>query len=231
MNTPVVALIVLAKAPVPGQVKTRLKAELSARDASEVATAALLSTMEQAQRLARTDRRIRLVLALSGSLARAVHPAPLLTAIAGPRRWRMVQQRGSGLAERIVAAHLDAGFGGPTLQIGMDTPQITAELLADAVDRLLAPGVDAVLGPATDGGWWALGLRDPGQATAIAAVPMSTASTGTLTCKALTDRGLRVSNLPELRDVDTVADLFAVADAMPCSAFARLVRRVGVSAA
>jgi hypothetical protein len=92
---------------------------------------------------------------------------------------------------------------------------------------------DAVLGPATDGGWWALGLRDPRAAAAIADVPTSRDDTGERTLDALRAAGLRVQLLPELTDVDTAADAVAVAGVAPWTRFAAAVaalpalRRVG----
>ncbi|MDT7600215.1 MAG: uncharacterized protein QOK26_2292, partial [Pseudonocardiales bacterium] len=76
-----------------------------------------------------------------------------------------------------------------------------------------AVGPDAVLGPAADGGWWALGLRDPRAAKAIASVPTSRPDTGEATLRALRAAGLSVAVLPELRDVDTAEDALAVAAA------------------
>ena len=64
----------------------------------------------------------------------------------------MVSQRGSGFGERLAAAWSE--IGGPALQIGMDTPQVTPALLDLASAALEAPDIDAVLGPAEDGGWW-----------------------------------------------------------------------------
>ena len=66
------------------------------------------------------------------------------------------------LGTRLAAAFADAMADGPvpTLLIGMDTPQVTAELLARCAELLEAAGPDtAVLGTAPDGGWWALGLH------------------------------------------------------------------------
>jgi glycosyltransferase A (GT-A) superfamily protein (DUF2064 family) len=108
--------------------------------------------------------------------------------------------------------------------IGMDTPQVTAELLATAVGALQHH--DAVLGLAEDGGWWLMGVRDPAAAEVLADVPMSTADTGRLTVEALQSQGLRVASVPALRDVDTFADALAVAAAAPTTRFARALNEI-----
>jgi len=203
-----VQLLVVAKAPVPGRVKTRLCPPCRPRQAALVAAAALADTLA-AGSAAPFDERILL---LDGD-----HPAP-----AG---WRTVPQRGAGLAARLVNGYTDsAAAGTATLLIGMDTPQVTPDLLADASRRLASPDVDAVLGLAEDGGWWALGLRDAAHADALRHVTMSTPDTGMHTLAALRRRGLRPAPLPLLRDVDTAADAREVAAlCAPRSAFARAV--------
>jgi hypothetical protein len=102
----------------------------------------------------------------------------------------------------------------------MDTPQVTAELLTDALHH----NADGVLGPAEDGGWWALGLRNPIHAKLVRDVPMSTPDTGRLTLKALRGAGLTIELLPRLRDVDTFDDAQRVAEQIPNSNFARTVQ-------
>src|SRR2546427_100221 len=82
---------------------------------------------------------------------------------------------------------------------------------ATPVQAAALQAFDAVLGPAADGGWWALGLREPSHAGALVGVPMSTEDTGARTLEALRGRGLRIGLLPELRDVDTADDAHAVA--------------------
>jgi glycosyltransferase A (GT-A) superfamily protein (DUF2064 family) len=210
------AVIVLAKAPEPGRVKTRLCPPATPGEAADLAAASLLDTLDAVAGVPGAD----LVVALTGRLAGAARRAELTAALRGAR---VLPQRGDGLGVRIAAAHADTATllpGRPTLQLGMDTPQAAAVLLAACLDRLRAPRTDAVLGLAADGGWWAMGLRDPRAARLVAAVPTSRADTGERTLRALRDGGLRVGLLPELTDVDTAADALVVAAAAPGGRFA-----------
>lgn len=213
-------LLVVAKAPVPGKVKTRLCPPATAEQAARIAAAALLDTLEAV----RATSGIVPALACSGRLADGEQPVDLVAAVAGSL---VVGQRGSGLAERLANAYADVAVsypGRPVVQIGMDTPQVTPGLL-DGARRALRTA-DAVLGRALDGGWWLLGLRDPRHAAALRDVPMSTAQTGRRTWAALRRRGLRVAPLAPLRDVDDWSDALAVAAAAPHGRFARQVAAV-----
>ena len=105
-----------------------------------------------------------------------------------------------------------------TAGMGMMT-QVDAALLVEAAAPLHR-GVDAVVGPASDGGWWALGLRDPHAASAMAGVPTSRGDTGDRTIHALRAAGLHVELLSTLTDVDTAVDALAVGAAAPQSRFA-----------
>ena len=106
------------------------------------------------------------------------------------------------------------------LQIGMDTPQVSAEMLTECAQELL--GTDAVLGLADDGGWWVLGVADAATADCLRTVPMSRSDTGALTLAALYARGIDVTRVAELADVDTVSDIEAVRRACaPGSRFTR----------
>jgi glycosyltransferase A (GT-A) superfamily protein (DUF2064 family) len=195
-----VNVLVLAKAPVPGRVKTRLCPPCTPGQAALVAEAALVDTLAAVG----TG-----TLVLSGRYD-------------APAGWRVLPQRGDGLGARL--RHAFADVGGTSLLLGMDTPQVTPDLLDVARATLDTAGVDAVLGPAVDGGWWTLGLRDPRHAEVLVDVPMSTDRTGDLTLAALLRRDLRVVVLPTLRDVDTADDAHAVAaGCAPGSAFARAV--------
>lgn len=217
-------LLVVAKAPVPRRAKTRLSPPASAEQAAAIAAAGLLDTLDAA-----AGTGLPTVVAWTGETAAAARADEVRAALA---RVRVVEQRGDGFAERLVAAHADTGAlhpGEPILQIGMDTPQLTPRLLTRSLDRLggSAPP-DAVLGAAADGGWWALGVRRAEHAAALRDVPMSTGETGSRTLAALRDRGLRVEPLPAMSDVDTMSDATSVAAAIPASRFAAAVAAVPV---
>ncbi|WP_406450509.1 DUF2064 domain-containing protein [Streptomyces sp. NBC_01622] len=196
-------LLVIAKEPRPGRVKTRLTPPFTPEEAAALAEASLVDTLNV---LLATPARRR-VLVLDGA------PGPWL-----PPGFDVVPQCGGGLDERLAAAF--AGCAGPALLIGMDTPQVTPALLTvDFAD------CDAYFGPAEDGGFWALGLTDPDPAL-LRGVPMSTPTTGAVQRARLTAAGLRVRDLPPLRDVDTAYDAELVAAEAPDGRFAKELARL-----
>ncbi|THA26571.1 glycosyltransferase [Streptomyces sp. RKND-216] len=197
-------LLVIAKEPVPGRVKTRLTPPYSPEQAARLAEAALHDTLETVAALPVRRR----VLVLSGQ------PGAWLPRDAG---FEVVPQADGGLDERIAAAF--AGCDGPALLVGMDTPQLRPGLLAP----VLAPDgwdtCDAWFGPAADGGFWALGLAEP-DPELVRGVPMSTARTGAEQRDRLLRAGLTVRDLPVLRDVDTGEDAALIAAVCARSRFA-----------
>jgi rSAM/selenodomain-associated transferase 1 len=212
----VTCLLVVAKAPVSGFAKTRLSPAVGERRAARLAAAALLDTVDAV--LATLG--VVPVVAMTGAIEEAERSAELTGSLSA---CTVIPQRGKDFAARLANAHADAAAlhsGRSVLQIGMDTPQLRPELLAESVEALHAPGIDAVLGPATDGGWWCLGLRSPSMAGVLRTVPMSRSDTGARTEHALRHAGLTVGQLPELSDVDIMADAFRVAALAPATRFA-----------
>ena len=198
---PDTTLLVIAKQPAPGRVKTRLVPPFTHEQAAALAEAALADTLS-IMLMAPARRRI---VVLDGE------PGHWL-----PAGFDIVPQCGGTLDERLADAF--ASVHGPALLIGMDTPQVTPDLLT--VDWQAA---DAVFGPAADGGFWALGLRVPDPAL-LRGVPMSTRNTGAVQRARLLAAGLRVVDMPVLRDVDTAADAVAVTAQAPGSRFATRAR-------
>jgi len=198
-------VVVLAKDPVPGRVKTRLQSRFSPAQAAELARAAIDDTF---------------------TAVRAAGPARVLAAWAGtgtdavPADVEVTAQVDGGLDRRIEAAleHAFVGADGPVLLVGMDTPQLTATDL-DVDWR----STDAVLGLTPDGGYWVIGLRSfvPG---CVQGVPMSTEHTGRAQLDRLRSLGLRVTRLGELDDVDTPTDAALLAQRSPHLRFATAYR-------
>jgi uncharacterized protein len=178
-------------------VKTRLHAAFTPCEAARLAEASLRDTLA-AVRATPIERRI---LALDGPTGPWLGDGfEVIPQVLGP------------LGQRLEGAwtHTD----GAGLQIGMDTPQVTPRQLEAAMERLLEPTTDAVLGLATDGGWWAIGLREP-VTGAFDGVPMSRADTGRRQLERLRELGLRTELLPTLRDMDHPADVEAICRAHP----------------
>ncbi|HET7666257.1 MAG TPA: DUF2064 domain-containing protein [Mycobacterium sp.] len=215
---PVVVLVV-AKAPVAGAAKTRLAASIGAQAAADIAAAALLDTLDAVAEAPVAAR----VVALTGELGAGRAADEIRSRLAD---FTVVPQRGADFAARLANAHVDAAAATnalPVLQIGMDTPQVTADLLGECGRELLA--ADAVLGLARDGGWWVLGVTEAATADCLRAIPMSRSDTGAVTLSALTDTGINVSLVRTLADVDTVADIEAVRrECAPESRFTRATR-------
>jgi rSAM/selenodomain-associated transferase 1 len=205
-----VTVAVIAKAPVPGRVKTRLCPPCTAEQAAALAEASLRDTLAAMATVAREadavdgGLRVRRAIVLDGA----------------PGAWldgeTVVPQRGGGLAERLAGAFDD--LGGPALIVGMDTPQLTPAHLRHALAALREH--DAVLGPASDGGYWGIGLRTP-DARALHGVPMSVDHTLAAQRARLAALGLCCADADELLDVDTIEDAAAVASLAPDTRFAR----------
>ncbi|BEP11904.1 DUF2064 domain-containing protein [Acidothermaceae bacterium B102] len=197
-------IVVIAKEPLAGNVKTRLAPVYGSDGAAALALAALQDTLAAAL----ASRASRVVLALDG------RPGAWL-----PHGVAVVPQGEGLLGDRLAAAIADAyrDLPLPVLVIGMDTPQVTAELLDTALLRLTESS--AVLGPAEDGGYWCIGLQRP-DAHVFDHVPMSLPCTGSAQLAQLAARGLTAALLPLLRDVDLPSDVLLVAAQAPDTRFA-----------
>jgi len=206
-------ILVLAKEPAPGRAKTRLTPPCTPEQAATIAEAALTQTLESVLAV----RDVRRVLVLDGEVG------PWL-----PEGFDVLPQRRGDLADRLRGAF--ASSTGPTVLVGMDTPQITAARLRATVDALLTPDVDAVLGLTLDGGWWTIGVRNPHQ-DLFAGIPTSTDSTGRRQWERLHALGLRSEQVPAAVDVDDFSAARLVADLVPGSRFAGAVDEVTASLA
>jgi hypothetical protein len=193
-------IVVLAKEPLPGRAKTRLCPPFSSEAAAALAAAALADTFA-AVSAARCGRRVAV---FDGE------PGPWV-----PSGFDRVVQVSGGLDARLAGAF--AATSGPTVLIGMDTPQVDPSQLEDSLQLL--GDHDAVLGPAEDGGYWLVGLRRSNPSVFLG-VPMSSGATFVRQHARLRQLGLRTATVMTLRDVDDHEDAAAVAAAVPSSRFA-----------
>ena len=201
-------VLVMAKAPIAGRVKTRLCPPCTPQEAAALAEAALADTLDAVASCGAGRR----ILALDGAPGRWLPPGfDVIPQVEGP------------FDRRLAAAWASAAGAG--VQIGMDTPQVTAGLLDDALASLEETG--AALGLAVDGGWWAIGLRRPDRRV-FTGIPMSTAGTGAAQDRRLRDLGLSVTALPTLVDLDTADDLPAVTASGSAIRTVAQARRIGM---
>jgi glycosyltransferase A (GT-A) superfamily protein (DUF2064 family) len=204
-GSPGVTLLVLAKEPRPGHSKTRLIPTFGPDGAARLAAAALADTLDAVRRAEVSQR----MLVLDGSS-------------------ESLSCKGFGTTRQVTGSHVEriiAAFemvDDAALLIGMDTPQVEPHHIA--ID--LGAAADAWLGQAEDGGWWALGLRHARRDArrVLDGVPMSTQDPGALPRDRLVRNGLRVVDLPVLRDVDVADDAHAVAGTAPRTRFAACLR-------
>ncbi len=191
-------LIIFAKEPVPGQVKTRLCPPLNPEAAAALAGAFLQEVLEESARLQDMS------LALAYSPPEAVSHFQQLA----PAGTELFPQTGNDLGERMSRA-FDRGFAAgftPVLLRGSDSPDLPGEVLFEANKVLASGAAEVVLGPSHDGGYYLVGLRRPqpelfrGQAWSTAAVLAATLARA----RALS---LPVHLLPPWTDIDTYDDL------------------------
>jgi rSAM/selenodomain-associated transferase 1 len=196
-----VSLHILAKAPLPGLVKTRLAAVCG----DELALAAYRAMAGNV-----------FCAALASGLPAAVHFAPddARAAMAGlcAPGFRLVPQAPGDLGARMAAALAEAFAVGDAaaLLIGADLPLLTPALLRQAAMALEEK--PAVLGPAEDGGYWLIGFTREGFAPEVFAdMPWSTAAVAGLTRARLAAAGREFAELTTLPDCDEAADLARLA--------------------
>ncbi len=192
-----VAVAIMAKAPWPGTVKTRLCPPLLATEAAALYRCFLLD-------------KIRAVGALTGAqpmIAYTPDDARTEFDTLAPS-FTLVPQRGPDLGARLhgILTHLLAAGHAGAMAVDSDTPTLPARFLQQAVDCLANPGPDVVLGPTEDGGYYLIGVRRPHREL-FDAMPWSTPEVLEVTLRRAAAAGLRAACLPSWFDVDTPDDL------------------------
>lgn len=199
------ALVIFAKAPVPGQVKTRLCPALTEDEAATLHGSFVLDTLERTKAAAG---------AFALSFDRVLACAPSSTHVffrimEARHRVTLLDQEGGDLGARMRHS-FDQLFARGYRQIclvGTDVPSLPLTHYRDAFAALSRH--DLVLGPANDGGYYLIGMTRP-HPTLFENIPWSTDRVLTLTQQKAVEEGLKIASLPPWNDVDTLEDLQAL---------------------
>jgi rSAM/selenodomain-associated transferase 1 len=191
------AVAIMAKAPRPGEVKTRLAAALGATQAADLYRCFLLDGIEQVRALEAAS----LVIAYAPADGRGEveRLAPGFTPV--PQEGADLGARLANLFERLLANGHEAA-----LVVGSDLPTLPAAFLRQALALVGTPGVDVVLGPSEDGGYYLIGLRVLHRSL-FEGIAWSTPAVLAGTIERAEAAGLRTACLPPWFDVDTPEDL------------------------
>lgn len=201
------ALVIFAKAPIPGEVKTRLCPPLTSDEAATLHGTFVLDVLEQTK-LAVTKAR----LPVDRYLACSPSTEHVFFKIMEERQGvRLLDQVGADLGERmhqVFAVLFGQGYQ-RVLIIGTDAPTLPQSTYQEALSLLTTH--DVVLGPALDGGYYLIGLTRP-VPELFAAMPWSTDRVLALTREKALARNLTIGLLKEWRDIDAIEDLRCLID-------------------
>jgi rSAM/selenodomain-associated transferase 1 len=187
--------LIVAKAPIPGRVKTRLVPPLTPEQAASLQEALLLDTIEACRAEDIEAAVLHADPADASVLARLVGPdVPL------------VLQEGRGLGDALRLGMSRGLADGPAALVSADIPAFPPGSLSRAFSMLEDRVADVVLGPALDGGYWLIAMREP-CAVPFHEIPWSTPAACAVTKQRCREGGLEVATLDPWRDIDTVVDL------------------------
>jgi uncharacterized protein len=193
-------LVVVAKTPQPGEVKTRLLTNLTPEEATDLYSCFIRDRIREIGRLQGID----LAIAYTPEASKAYFERFLSNG------FHLFPQQGRDLGERlhnIFVRKLGQGYQSVCI-IDSDTPDLPRSLVVRAFQWLAEDAADAVFGPCDDGGYYLVGLRQV-QSALFADIPWSTARVLPLSLQKAAALGLRTRLLPQWNDLDTVEDLLA----------------------
>ena len=195
------ALGLMAKAPLEGEVKTRLVPPLTAREAAALNVCFLRDMAANIDSISETEAAAGLVV---------YTPAGAESAFAGvlPERFSLLAQRGAHLGERLCNATDDLlrqGYGGVCL-INSDSPTLPRSILVRALNLLATDGDRVVLGAAEDGGYYLIGLKHAHR-NLFNEIAWSTSDVLARTRQRAAEIDLPVELLPPWYDVDDAVTL------------------------
>ncbi len=191
------ALVITAKVPMEGRVKTRLLSLFNPKDATRLYECFLKDTIEKVKGIDGVDRYI------------AYHPKDGRAYFEGLKYrsvFSLIPQNGSGLGERLknLASHLFLLDYGRVVVIGSDSPSLPSVFIKNAFDSLSNHSI--ALGPCRDGGYYLIGMNMP-VPQLFEDIPWSTPQVFEKTMERIDELGCALSLLPEWYDVDTPNDV------------------------
>jgi uncharacterized protein len=196
------ALVVFAKAPISGQVKTRLCPPLTPDEAATVHGSFVIDTLERTRTAVSKFR-----LSVNRYLACAPSSTLAFFKIMEERHAvRLLDQEGDDLGARmhhVFDTLFRRGYRRVVI-VGTDVPTLPLDRYQQALELLNR--YDVVLGPAFDGGYYLIGLKKPAPEL-FHDIPWSTDRVLPLTKENATGLGLSIGELPQWRDVDTIEDV------------------------
>lgn len=190
------AVVLFAKSPTPGQVKTRMMPVLSTLEAADLAAAFLQDAAEKLRHVPAEAKMISFTPADGEAAVRAL----------GGSDFEYFPQAEGDLGCRMAAAFdrvFHAGHG-PALILGADSPTLPESWISEALESLRS--CDVALGPTYDGGYYLIGLRQPVPAL-FSNIPWSTPGVLRGTLEVIARECLILHLLPVWYDVDRPEDL------------------------
>jgi rSAM/selenodomain-associated transferase 1 len=191
-------LVVVAKAPVPGEVKTRLVPHFSPAEAADLFRCFLQDRIKEMGQLKGID------LAVAFTPAEARETFARLTS----NGFKLFAQKGADLGQRlnnVFIEKLARGYDAVSI-IDSDTPDLPGAIVEQSFRILMSGGVDAVYGPCDDGGYYLVGMRQP-HPELFEDIPWSTEAVLNITLKRADRLGIKTKLLPGWNDLDTFEDL------------------------
>lgn len=197
------SIIIVAKRPVPGNVKTRLCPPLTPQESSNLYSCFLQDTIDK---VAKVPGALKyLALDIEDIEVQGGEIAPPLHSISTPQSFKVISQGSGDLGERL-AYLADYAFkeSDRLIFVGADSPSLPIPYLESAL-QLLGDN-DVVIGPSEDGGYYLLGMA--GCFTFLfERVEWSSDRVFKQTLDCARSAGLKVNSMPTWYDVDTSSDL------------------------
>jgi len=191
-------LVIVAKEPVPGKVKTRLFPKFSPAVAADLYRCFLHDRIQEVSTLDGVDRAI----AYTPEDARETFTTLALDG------FELFAQQGKHLGERLNNIFLEKLFQGykAVSIVDSDSPDLPKSLIKESFELLLSKQADIVFGPCYDGGYYLVGMRKPNPEL-FRNIPWSTENVLSVTLEKARKMGLNVKLLSTWNDLDTFEDL------------------------